>query len=342
MNASSSITSLVGDQGVVSLDASAAISISINKALQGPGVVETGMVIDKVKVRYRYDASALAGNEYKQLHQFKIGALEGCFGKGGKMWLSPKAALTSVYQPIGIEGGLFVRYGCVHKKLWSWIDFNPAKLADDDMLVLRALLETLFTHGALTLIQRGQLARLDVAFDAHHARMQDYLFLDGRLRNIDCEREADGTIYFGSEHGKRKIVVYDKAKEQLEKLGVDVGHDWLRIEAKVRDPGRWDFSDIGQIPNPFEHFLVIEKQVWATTTDPALQALRTSVAAGMPLQNAYGQLPTPLACKQAWAALQQCRPPWWNPHEIWQGYEQTLGWIGPFLGEYVQAYLEPH
>ena len=209
-------------------------SISNNKAVQSAQVVQPGMVIDKVRIRYRYDGSNAAKDEYGQVFQFKSSVADGSFGKKGKFWLSSKAALTCMRLPIGEQGGgLFVQFGCVHKKLWSWVEFNPAKLSEDDMLHISACLDTLFNHGALTLLQKGRLARLDIAIDVRQARMQDYFFLDGRLRNIDLEYKAVGSIYLGSEHGKRTLLIYDKAKEQLEKAGIDHGCDWMRIEARI-------------------------------------------------------------------------------------------------------------
>ena len=339
MNSSTSFTSYVGEHDTASPEFSTAISI--NKEPNGFGVVETGLVIDKVKIRYHYDGSSVAKNEYKQLHQFKLSVLDGAFGKVGKVWQSPKAALTSVYLPIGEKSGLFIRYGCVHKKLWSWVEFNPSKFSDYDMLLMSGCFETLFTNGPLTLAQRGQLARLDVAFDVRHASMKDYLFLDRRLRNVDLEYVAAGSLYLGSDHGKRTMLVYDKAKEQLEKQKIDHGYEWFRVESSICDPARWDFSDIDLIDNPLEHLLIVHKQMFEVSNSSALVGLRASVAAGVPLQDAYWHLPTASARKEAWVALDACRPLWWKPDEIWESYEQSLEWIDPFLGVHSPNFPEP-
>lgn len=293
-------------------------------------MVETSLVLDKVCIRYKYDGSATAQEEYAQLYPYSHSVKEGSLGKAGKVWKSSKAALTSTHLPIG-KGGLFIRYGYVHKAYWSWIEFNPSRLNADDWADIAGSLSLLFTHGASTLLQKGRVARLDVAYDAQHASPQDYLFLDGRLR-VSCHAYADaGSVYIGSAHGKKTVLVYDKAKEQLEKAGIAHDHGWLRIESRICDPARWNFTNIEQLKNPFSRFLVIDRQAWNASTSPALQELRSVVGEGAPIDLAFWGL-SPADRKQAWTELSKCRAAWWDPDLAWQGYKDQFHWINPLLG----------
>src|SRR5690606_3119330 len=114
---------------------------------------DTDLVIDKVCIRYRYDGSPTCMDEYKQLHAFKYSALDGSLGKDkkGKVW-SSKSAQTSVNIPLGHKSALLVKYGYAQKQQWSWIQFNPAKLSDEDLVFVSGCLSMLFAEGASTLL----------------------------------------------------------------------------------------------------------------------------------------------------------------------------------------------
>ena len=294
------------------------------------GMVETDLVIDKVCIRYRYDGSPACVDEYNQLHSFKYSALDGSLGKKGKVW-SSKSTQTSVNIPLGHKSGLLVKYGYAQKRHWSWIQFNPAKLNEEDLAFVSVCLSLLFTDGMSTLIQRGQLSRLDVAVDAQHAGWNQCLFLDSRLRSSCHSYAPAGSLYLGAKHGKKRFNVYDKAKEQFDKTGVVHGNDWLRIESRLCDPNRWDFADIDKVSNPFLSLLVIDRPTLMTATNPHLQILQAACDADIPIDQAFWQLPAS-ARKEVWKALQACKADWWDPPALWMGYPAKLDWIGPLIG----------
>lgn len=296
------------------------------------GMVETDLVIDKVCIRYRYDGSPQCVDEYNQLHAFKYSALDGSLGKDkkGKVWTS-KSAHTSVNIPLGQKGALLVKYGYAQKRQWSWVQFNPSKLSDEDLAFVSGCLSMLFAEGASTLLEKGQLARLDVAIDAQCATWSEALFLDARLRSSCHAYTHNGSTYLGAKHGKKTVNAYDKAKEQFDKTGVVHGNDWLRIESRLRDPNRWAFGEIEEVDNPFQSLLVLDRQAVLAAGDPILLGLQAAIHAGVPIDQVFWQLPSPVR-KQVWAALQSCQVGWWDPEELWTGYPEKLDWIPPLLG----------
>ena len=94
------------------------------------------LVIDKVCIRYKYINSASSSAEFDQLHPYKYSVADGSLGTVGQYWSSTKAALTTAHLPVGKEGGLLVRFGYVQKAWWSWVEFNPAKLQEEDFTVV--------------------------------------------------------------------------------------------------------------------------------------------------------------------------------------------------------------
>jgi hypothetical protein len=296
------------------------------------GMVETDLVIDKVCIRYLYDGSPACVEEYKQLHAFKYSALDGslCDAKEVKVW-SSKSAQTSVNIPLGQKSALLVKYGYAQKRYWSWIQFNPSKLNDEDLAFVSGCLSMLFVEGAATLLGKGQLARLDVAIDAQYAKWSESLFLDARLRSSCHSYTHNGSTYLGAKHGKKTINAYDKGKEQFDKTGVVHGNDWIRIEARVRDPNRWAFGEIDEVDNPFLSMLVLDRQAVLAEADPILQALQAAIHAGVPIDQVFWQLPAPMR-KQVWEALHACRADWWDPQAFWAGYPAKLDWRNALLG----------
>lgn len=316
------LTSAEGEPGVTP-------SISSTSGVHSKGVVETDLIIDKVCIRYRYDAPECAA-EYQQLQAFKYSALDGSLGKPGKVWTS-KAALTAINIPLGQKSGLLVKYGYAQKRHWSWIQFNPSKLSGEELAFVSACLSMLFAHGATTLLAKGRLARLDVAIDAQYAQWAQVLILDARLRSSCHAYTHNGSTYLGAKHGKKVINAYDKAKEQFDKTGLVHSNPWLRIESRLRDPNRWAFGEIDTVDNPFLSLLVLDREAVLAAGDPALQGLQAAIHAGVPIDQVFWQLPPPIR-KDVWTALQACQAHWWDPQALWTGYPAKLDWIHTLAG----------
>lgn len=293
--------------------------------------LEASLKVDKVCIRYRYDSSPGVPAEYDQLFQFKCSVMDGSFGSHGKVWCSKQAPMTSMHLPLGNGGGLLVKYGFVHQKHWSWIEFNPAKLSESDLCDIAGCLTMLFTDGFWTLLEKGSLARIDLALDLHDAEFGDYVFLDKRLRAA-CHKYDDlGSTYLGSVHGKKSTIVYDKAKEQLDKTGIVHSQPWLRVESRLYDPTKLKLGDIGNLDNPFITLLVVDRQALYASECNAVKSIQIALKQGVPLDQAYRQLPLP-ARHKAWEVLNSLRPEWWNPDAVWEGYQAKLDWIPVLCG----------
>lgn len=298
-------------------------------------MVKTDVSIDKLCIRYAYDGSSpQAKSEFKQLQQFKESVQDGSLGAVGKTWYSKKAAITSMALPLASGAKLFVRYGYVHKRTWSWIGFNPSRLSEEDKCRVSACMDLLFTHGTATLWGQGCITRVDIAVDAKQVTFEDCLFLDRRLRTSQHQYDVAGSTYLGSKDGQKTILAYDKAKERWDKAKASVGHPWLRVEARLFKPmAMHDMFDIG---NPFATLLVVDRDALLAIDCKMLDPIRARVAHGEPLDRVYWEFPS-LARNEIWGLLQNVRASWWDPKAIWQEYETALAWAPELFGPAMQS-----
>lgn|GEM_PF-3074629 len=300
-------------------------------------IIETDVSIDKLCIRYAYDSSSSqAKSEFKQLQQFKESVLDGSLGAVGKTWSAKKAAITSMALPLESGAKLFVRYGYVHKRTWSWVGFNPSRLSEEDWCRVSACMDLLFTHGMATLWSHGRISRLDIAVDAKHADFNKFLFLDKRLRAAQHQYDADGSTYLGSKDGQKTILAYDKAKELWDRGRFDAGHPWLRVEARLFKPKELAMHGMFDVGNPFSTVLVVDMDALLAVDCSMLDPLRARLANGEPLDHVYWRLPAPVR-KEVWGSLQNVRAPWWDSAAIWQKYEAALAWVPNLLGAAMQS-----
>lgn len=292
-------------------------------------MITTSICVDKLCMRYMYDNSQESALEYKQLSEFKYSVLDGSLGSKGKVWKPKSGAITCMALPM--EGmTLYVRFGFVHGRYWSWIEVNPSRLNFNNGYHLRACLDLLFTYGATTLWHKARLSRVDFAIDAKPAKFQDYLFLDRRLSSSHHQLDLKGTTYLGALGGARSYCAYDKAKQLHEVEGLTVNESRLRLEARIRKPGEHAFNTLFSVPNPFQSLMVVDRKVFLAGGATGLQSLRKRVATGEPLDCIYRQMPAQTK-KGVWEQLQESKPSWWEPANIWKDLGGAMGWLQALL-----------
>lgn len=132
---------------------------------------------------------------------------------------------------------------------------------------------------ALSLFKAPRVTRLDIAADLIHPAAREWNIIQTRLSENHSHRSLSGvrsSSSFGSSKGERQLIVYDKVLERSNKNKrnirvVDIygeihsfhtkqlneeGHEWLRIEARLRKSWIVDnhpkpnaFSDLFLLPS---------------------------------------------------------------------------------------------
>ena len=286
---------------------------------------EITLSVDFMQLRYVYEGNT-GKSEYNQLYELKSSILSGYMGKTAKCWPSRKGAFTNL--SFHFEGGArcFIRYGYCHKKYWSWITFNPAKMGEGDLHELSGHMTGLFEDGFNTVFANSQISRFDLALDAHGAYFDQYVYVEDSLRIEDTSRRAAGTIYLGSEGGPRNFAIYDKRKERQDVAGQVTSAPWLRVEARLCDPKRYRLAELDQVPNPFLHLQVLDRSLLSKSADP----LHKQFQYGLHLGHGPSTLLTLYTAaerKALWSSLSALGPSWWSAEGVWELYPSAFSWL---------------
>jgi hypothetical protein len=204
----------------------------------------------------------------------------------------------------------------------AWVGLNPSlsQLGEVNFHLMQ-----MFELGFETLRRHGVLSECEFYVDIDHADFSNYLYLDTALRSANQHFMPQGTMYLGSRHGKRRVTVYDKAKQLAEVKDIMLSSDRLRIEGKVSG-GAYAFKDLTSVRNPFETLHVLEKDALEGIATSAMVAFKQHLSWGMSAQMAYQCLSKGQKAALA-EVLCEARPSWWQPGEAWGMVLSNLGWI---------------
>lgn len=283
------------------------------------------MKVDKLTTAYRYGPNVKEDSEYQAVVSFGLSVKDKEFKPPGKTWKKGHRPYTTISQPLMGGSSLVTRYGFVLPRHYSWVTFNPSKVAEDDWGHLNAYLGLMYDYGFLTLWQKAGLKQVDIAIDVEGQQFSDYIFVDRRLRAGDASLESVGSIYLGFNNGQRMFNIYDKAKEQKDNHGIELSAPRLRIEARLRRP-TMPLNQLPLIPNPFLSLLAIPRKALHDPGTTLLGGFRARLEAGEPADVAFhdrlkgekGQL---------WAELAERAAPWWAPGDTWKGFAPSLSWL---------------
>ena len=279
--------------------------------------------IDKLCVGYDYNKFPDSGDEYHQIREL-IDSVKKKEVKGSQ-WPNKKHSFTTIHLPLS-DGSVGIRHGYSQKSFRTWITFNPSKMNEQSFAELSGYLKTLFHNGWETLLQRASLNRVDVAIDFEGISYGNYFYVDSKLRKGCPAYMKKGTAYAGKKNSTREICAYDKRKELLEKKKIEIGHERLRIEARVCYPSKYRLHDICEIENPFGSFMVADRFLASNLKYTPMKALLERMDAGVSANQAYWENlleRRKILCGQ----LGKVSPSWWLPDEIWDQYPSSLGWM---------------
>ena len=310
---------------------------------------EVRLCLDKMKTRIDFDSHR--AEEYQRSRHYQYDVMYNSRKtklfplKGVLLESHPKSSLTAVNQPLIGGGNLFVRRGYLHKLYRVWYEFNSDKA---DLAELAAHFDLLLHFGVISLIERAHLPYLEIAVDVDHVLLSDCVFLHPSLQ-VGTNRRWEGSEYVGSDLGTRHFFWYDK-RNQLRREGMpDLGHDRLRIEARLQGAACPMLRYIDDLPNPFAELLVMDRKKFEGAQGPDFKILQEALAEGRSVQTAFGALEMPRR-KAVIAVARRLQPDWWKPIEIWKQYPATLTWrlemlrhlVRPSTAKHLLEYLRTH
>lgn len=293
------------------------------------------LVMDKLKVRIQLKTNVKLDAEYQQIHAFKWSVIDGEFNEKhlpkGKVWPCKIAPITNICQPLNGNAKFLIKYGCCRGRQCVWFEFNPSKCDDDAFAKLKSYFSLLLENGFRSLVMRGVVTYSELAIDVDNVKFSDYIFIDTALRSGSNVYESLGTAYIGSKLGGRSFTCYDKRKEMLNNKMPDLGHDRLRIEAKLRGTSNCDFDEVLNRVCPFFTLLVLDAKELELSTDPAIVSFRSQLDCSKDsAQAVYSSQLKPVRTKLR-EAFQGVAAPWWQPSIIWERYPLSLNWIEELL-----------
>ena len=279
--------------------------------------------IDKLCVGYDYNKFPDSGDEYHQIWELNNSVKKK--EVKGSQWPHKKHSLTTIHLPLS-DGSVVIRSGYSQKSFRTWITFNPSKMSDQSFAELSGYLKILFYNGWETLLLRASLNRIDVAIDFEGISYGNYFYVDSKLRKGHPSYMKNGTTYAGKKKSTREICAYDKRKELLDKQKIEIGHELLRIEARVCYPSKYRLHDICEIKNPFDSFMIADRFLASNLKYVPMKALLERMNAGVSANQAYWENSLEkrkILCGQ----LEKVGPAWWLPDKIWNQYPSSLGWM---------------
>jgi hypothetical protein len=295
-----------------------------------PHVVGTG--IDKCSIGLVY-SNALQGDALpwedlgallSWVHSVKCGEFAEISGgqKGTYKRHKSPATYTRANQPLASGNSVRCLYGCHRGMYRAWVGLNPTL---SHLGEINFHLQQMFALGFETLRRHGAISECEFFVDINDAEFNDYLYIDTALRIANPEFMPQGTMYLGSRNGKRRLTIYDKAKHLRDMKAILLPTARLRVEGKVTG-SIYRLKDLALVRNPFATLHVLDKVTFDKLTTPAAATLQKHLHWGMSAQVAYQCLSKANKAELA-EVLEESRPSWWQPVEVWERVLANLGWM---------------
>lgn len=193
--------------------------------------------------------------------------------------------------------------------------------------VFDALYDDLY-RGAL--YTQSPVGYLELAVDSLTIPMHSFLAMAPRMRKSAIWSNDDGTkgsLCEGSFLGKTGFSMYNKAQEQLDKLGSAPFPIQTRIEAFMSGLNV-SMSEISSIPNPFEKLCVMDKAHAAKASYLSAwhEFLKNATCFGTA---AALQLAPSNSRRKLRQIFKANAADWWKPKEAWKALPSALTMVAP-------------
>ena len=213
----------------------------------GGGVKMYNLLIDKLKVVFTIQEDSEMNDRYSCVLNF----MSDMGSDGHQVWKLKYATRCAVV--LGSGKKLLIQAGISHHRLYVKFEFNPTKLGEKEWADLYSYMSVLMDFGYHTLYDHGKVNYIEIAADAAEVEFDNIFAYDVKVKNANDTYRKEGSIYLGGEKSDRSIIVYDKAKEQLDKFGIKLDHPLLRIEARLAHLPL-TLGELQMVPNPFNSF----------------------------------------------------------------------------------------
>ncbi len=209
--------------------------------------------------------------------------------------------------------------GFMHGNGVNNIEFNPAKLSQDQWLELQWMLGMSFDYGYDELYTRGVVRHAEFFVDVHGVETDQLVLIDKGRRSYHLDKH--GMTFCGAKTAPLLCVLYNKSRQLKElepKSRIEV-----RINPKVLQLQRLVEGDLS---NPFQHFVAVEyrklQQIANERNDPKLSGLIKHLGLHEAVRNKTAR-------DSILARIEQEAVPWWKPDLIWSTHNQLLNELRP-------------
>lgn len=175
------------------------------------------------------------------------------------------------------------------------VEYNPNKTT---LQSVKRLLE-LFPYG--NGLHSIRIARLDIAIDFAASIVPELVLCSGMRKSFTASGSKGlESVYFGTRQSKNYVRLYDKRQEQIDKEGIDIGHDLWRLELESKESFFLD-----EVPDHGEVFQRFSFYDGAVSSGDWLIDLIRSQAMIYGLQNVLRRMPQRTATRYRKAFKEQ-------------------------------------
>jgi hypothetical protein len=204
------------------------------------------------------------------------------------------------------------------------LEFVPVDLGPVGMAELHAVMITIMDGGWGYLAKHGHITRIDVTVDLPGVRMDGFQFLP-KYPSTTIRWTKNGVLQnvaFGKPKGNQTLIYSRKIKRQAKGQGW-TGPSVVRVERRLVNLGM-KLHDLAALPNPFADMTLTENMpappsgvdegFWTMFCDSVkVRGLKDALA--LLSKGRRTQFRKHLAAHPV---------PWWQPEEIWKGWEPML------------------
>lgn len=204
------------------------------------------------------------------------------------------------------------------------LEFVPVDLGPQGMGELHSVMMTVMDGGWEYVAKHGHVSRIDVSVDLPGVRMDGFQFLP-KYPSTTMRWTLNGdlqNVAFGKTKGNQTLIYNRKTKRLSKKQGWD-GQSVVRIERRLVNVGM-KLHQLPALPNTFADMQLSENMPAAPSgVDAGLWTMFCDSVKVRGLKDALALLSK--GRRTLFRKHLDAHPmPWWQPNEIWKGWEPML------------------
>jgi len=207
----------------------------------------------------------------------------------------------------------------------------PSKFQSNEFAIFKEHLEILFQIPYDLMFHTAKVSYIELAADSMTHRFQTFIPFRQRINLSEAWPLGDverSTVYLGSKLSKKRLCIYNKAKELADKKCVGKYRIRTRFEARLRHIGISASEIQEHLPNPFSCLEIANLAKARDVSTSAEWHCFLDQCLDVGSATALSQCTKPVRM-QYMMALRTCAPKWWNPDYLWQVLPRALEAIAP-------------